>query len=136
MLKRDCLVLTNNPLAAECLMDSCVIDYRPNCVSRDILIAARDAVYMGHTLYTHPLSGSVKPCEMPYKSVVISRLPHQFEAGQAEIIANAVMIFERVKEQNCILTEKILRDYQMLDYALVCSGMGINAAVSLCTKNE
>jgi len=134
--ERDYLVLTNNPMAAECLKDSYVIDYRPRCTSKEILIAARDAVYMGHTLYTHPLSGSVNPREMLYKSVVISRLPHHFEARQAEMIANAVMAFACIREENRISEEKILRDFQLLDCALLCSGIGVSAAASLDAKNE
>ncbi len=124
------LILTNNPLVAARLKDEFFVDYRAECTGREILIAVRDAVYMGHTLYTHPLAGSVKPGETPYKSVVISCVPRKFEVSRAEMIANAIITFDGVKQQNRILSEKILRDFQLIDYALLCSGIGVDAAAS------
>ncbi|MGL6131078.1 MAG: GrdX family protein, partial [Fusobacteriaceae bacterium] len=38
----------------------------------DILYKVRNLIHLGHTLLTHPLSGSIKPSETPYKSVVLS----------------------------------------------------------------
>jgi len=128
---RDYLILTNNPLVMACLKDRYQFDYRPDATYREILILARDMVYMGHTLYTHPLSGSVKPNETPYKSVVVSKVPHKFEADQAEIIANAVVAFDKFKPLNRVLTEKILQDFQLVDYTLLCGGIGFDAIAGL-----
>ena len=83
------------------------------------------------TLYTHPLSGSVKPNEMPYKSVAISRVPRKFEADQAEIIANAVVVYDKFKPLGRVLTEKILEDFQLVDYTLLSSGIGFDAVAGL-----
>ena len=84
-MERDYLILTNNPLVVRCLDKWYAIAYE-DVGYRDILVKARDLVYLGHTLYTHPLSGSVKPNETPYKSVVVSKVPHAFSPEQAEII--------------------------------------------------
>ena len=82
--ERDFLILTNNPLVFTCMSDRFRIVFSPELTYREILVKARDLVYIGHTLYTHPLSGSVKPNETPYKSVVVSRVPHVFSPEQAE----------------------------------------------------
>ena len=64
------LIVTNNPLVRDCLSDWYQIDYQ-EISFREILVKVRDLVYMGHELYTHPIAGSVKPNETPYKSIVI-----------------------------------------------------------------
>ena len=72
--KRTFMIVTNNPLVAECVPADYAVNFE-NITYREILVKVRDLVYAGHRLYTHPLSGSVKPNETPYKSVVVSRLP-------------------------------------------------------------
>ena len=57
---RDFLIVTNNPLLAQCMGDCYELSFFPDCSYREILVKVRDLVYVGHTLYTHPLSGSVK----------------------------------------------------------------------------
>lgn len=96
---RDYLILTNNPLVPACMEGKGLytIDFRPELSYREILTLVRDKVYLGHTLYTHPLAGSVKPNETPYKSVIVSMVPHQFDSQQAEIIANAIAVFDKFK---------------------------------------
>ncbi len=37
----------------------------------DVLARARDLVHKGHRLLTHPLAGSVKPNETPFRSVAL-----------------------------------------------------------------
>ena len=60
---RDYLILTNNPLVPACMEGKGLytIDFRPELSYREILTLVRDKVYLGHTLYTHPLAVSVKP---------------------------------------------------------------------------
>ena len=118
------------------MKDRYQFDYRPEATYREILIAVRDMVYKGHTLYTHPLSGSVKPNETPYKSVVISRVPHGFEADQAEIIANAVVAYDKFKPLDRVLPERILQDFQLVDYTLLSGGIGFDAVAGLSAIKE
>jgi hypothetical protein len=68
-LQHDCLILTNNELVRKILGKQYEIAFFGECSYRDILIKTRDLVYAGHRLYTHPLAGSVKPNETPYRSV-------------------------------------------------------------------
>ena len=87
------LIVTNNPLVAEGLPKDYAVDYE-NITYREILIKVRDLVYGGHRLYTHPLSGSVKPNETPYKSIVISKNPVGMEAGDAAPISGSIEVFD------------------------------------------
>ncbi len=58
----DYLLITNNPLVVKCMGDCYPIEFVDGGY-RDVLVKVRDLVYIGHTLYTHPLAGSVKPNE-------------------------------------------------------------------------
>ena len=57
-------IVTNNPLVRQCLPERYEVDYEETGY-REILVKVRDLVYAGHRMYTHPLSGSVKPKETP-----------------------------------------------------------------------
>ena len=92
---------------------------------------ARDRVYAGHALYTHPLAGSVKPNETPYKSVVISRKPGAFDAEQGLLIENALAVCDKFPKRERILDEKVLEDLQLIDYTLLSGGIGFDAAAGL-----
>lgn len=129
--ERDFLIVTNNPLVNRVLSDSREIRFLPEASYRDILVTARDMVYAGHTLYTHPLSGSVKPNETPFKSVVVSKVPHKFEADQAEIIANAVTTFDKFTPRDRVLTEQMIEDFQLIDYTLLSGAIDFDAVAGL-----
>ena len=133
---RDYLILTNTPLVPACMEGKGLytIDFRPELSFREVLVLARDKVYAGHTLYTHPLAGSVKPNETPYKSVIVSMVPHQFDPQHAEIIANAIAVFDKFKPIGWELNERILRDFQLIDYTLLAGAIGFDAAAGLSKK--
>ena len=129
--ERDYLILTNNPLVARCMSDRFTVRLEEDMTYRDILVLARDMVYEGHTLYTHPLSGSVKPNETPYKSVVVSKVPHTFSPEQAEIMGNAIVAFDKFTPRKVVLTDKIREDFQLIDYTLLSGALNFDAAAGL-----
>ena len=65
------IIITNNPLVRDKRSESEVEFYDTDYLG--VLKAARDKIHLGHGLLTHPLSGSVKPGETPYKTVVLTR---------------------------------------------------------------
>ena len=126
-------IITNNPLALRCIPDYYQIEYR-ECSYREILVTVRDLVYAGHRLYTHPLSGSVKPNEPPYKSVVISKTPLGMDLGEAEIMSNSLVTFDKFTPKKIPLTEQVLRDFQLIDYTLLCGALGLDAVAGLSNR--
>ena len=99
---RDFLILTNNPLVPACMEGRGLytLRFQPERSFREILVEARDLVYAGHVLYTHPLAGSVKPNETPYKSLIVSREAHGFDAQHGEMIASAIAVFDKFKPRD------------------------------------
>ncbi len=88
----------------------------------DVLKRVRDAVHKGHQLLTHPLSGSVKPYETPYKSVAISSDCGALDMASLETIENAIAVAKTFKQNNKAerqLTEKVLADFRLIDLQLI-----------------
>ena len=86
---------------------------------RDVLVTVRDKVHQNYKLLTHPLSGSVKPNETPYKSIAI-------EAGDSLDI-DALMMIENALERHDLLQadkatpnwgERVLDDFRVIDHDL------------------
>lgn len=129
--QKDFLILTNNPLVVKCLGNEYKIRFEQNATYRDILVEARDMVYAGHTLYTHPLSGSVKPNETPYKSIVLSDVPKKFDEDMAALVGGSVQVCDKFIPKDRVLTEKLLEDFQLIDYTLLCGALDYDAVAGL-----
>jgi hypothetical protein len=97
-----------------------------------VLKAVRDKIHLGHSLLTHPLSGSVKPWETPYKTVIVTDEKGALnDAAFAEVFAKDIAIIEE-SIQTCIKfgaqaskkewDERTLADFQLIDYNLISTG--------------
>ena len=64
------LLVTNNEKVREKFGSLCTLQYVEGG-HVDVLIHVRDLVHQGHKLLTHPLAGSVKPNETPFRSVAL-----------------------------------------------------------------
>lgn len=129
--ERDYLIITNNPLVRRIMTGRYEISYMPDAGYRDVLVRVRDLVHLGHRLYTHPLSGSVKPNETPYKSVVVSISRGELEAGHAELMGRAIAAFDKFAPRRRELTPRLHEDFQLIDYTLLAGAIGFDAAAGL-----
>ena len=127
-------IVTNNPLVRDCLGDWYEIDYR-EVSFREILVIVRDLVHLGHQLYTHPIAGSVKPNETPYKSVVVDKAPGVFSMDEANLMSNALITFDKFKPLNVKYSDYHLQDFQLIDYTLLCGALDVDAIAGLSKRN-
>ncbi len=91
-----------------------------------VLERVRDAVHKGHKLLTHPLSGSIKPYETPYKSVALSGAVAALDMMSLQTIENAIVKTQHFKSQmtlNRRLSEKILADFRLIDLQLIVNAL-------------
>lgn len=125
---RDFLILTNNPLVLERLrdFDYYTIRYLPDYSYRDILVQARNLIYEKHIFYTHPLAGSVKPFETPYKSVVVS-LTQKKELDQNHVLlaAEAIETCDKFQKLDWSASEDAMRDFRLIDFDLLAGALDI-----------
>ena len=126
----DIKIITNNPLVVRCMGDYYQIDYH-EISFREILVKVRDMVYEGYELRTHPIAGSVKPNETPYKSIVVTKEKKGFNMEHANMCANAIMTFDKFTPIGWTLPERILQDFQLIDYTLLAGALDFDAAAGL-----
>lgn len=90
-----------------------------------VLEWVRDRVHEGHQLLTHPLTGSVKPYETPYKSVLIAAEKKRLDMDSLKIIEDALTLTKKFLEdyEPRELPERIHQDFQLIDYNLIESGI-------------
>ena len=127
-------IITNNPLVKRCVPQKYCVEFHEGIGYRDVLVLVRDLVYAGHRLYTHPLAGSVKPNDTPYKSIVVSRLPKKMEHDEAMLISGSIETFDKFKPIGWQLAERHLRDFQLIDYTLLCGALQIDALAGLSNR--
>ena len=120
------ILVTNNPLVKEQYQRK----YKIELLDTDllgVLTHIRDRVHKGCKLLTHPLSGSVKPNESPYKSVLISDNTEE-NSQQSEICLQSVSIIEESlqavrKFSKKSIPEQYLNDLRIVDLSLIRSAL-------------
>ena len=120
------IILTNNPDVIEKLKDRNVLWV--DGTYRDVLIKARDLVHQGHRLLTHPLMGSLKPNETPYRSIAVSSGRGTLDMDSLLLIENAVETFDKFAQvtrpdRGVNTPERMLADFRMIDLSLISNAL-------------
>jgi hypothetical protein len=115
------IIITNNPKIYEKYNDSFEIEYLENKSYFDVLIYTRDKIHMGHKLLSHPLSGSVKPNETPYKSILISNKKGKMDIDSLILIENSISIYEKFQNISKVpnWNNQVLEDFMVVDLSLI-----------------
>jgi hypothetical protein len=113
--------VTNNPMVREKAALNGITDRLVyiNDGFMNVLTAARDLIHKGHRLLTHPLSGSVKPGETPYKTVILSKDAGELDSDSLRIIEECILTARKLGTGKKQLNEQVLRDFQLIDYTLI-----------------
>lgn len=87
---------------------------------REVLLQVRDYIHQNHSLLTHPLSGSVKPNETPYKSIALE-VSDQLDFASLELIENALAVFDKFQgnEKTPLWTDAVKEDFMVIDFDLI-----------------
>ena len=68
----DFFIITNNEMVRDKYAEQVQVEFHPVHYT-EIMRMARDYIHMGHKLLTHPLAGSIKPNETPYKTIFLTK---------------------------------------------------------------
>lgn len=118
-------IVTNNPLVRDKLSSIVEVQYHDETYM-GILHVMRDQIHEGNCLLTHPLSGSVKPNETPYKSVLMA----SGKSGQTDFDSLKLIESAEATAQKFIdlrphyveeMPERVKEDCQLIDYTLIVS---------------
>ena len=114
-------IITNNPDVAALYPEaSCYL----NVDVLHIFIALRDAIHKGGRLISHPLSGSIKPTDNPYKSVVLLESYGQaLDYKSLHIIEMAIIVLKKLSKKRHCYSEAVLEDFRVIDLDLLNSAV-------------
>lgn len=87
----------------------------------DILELVRNKIHEGHKLLTHPLSGSIKPNETPFKSIIISKEKSNLDMDGLIIIEDSILAARKFlnDKKTPPWTERVLNDFRVIDLSLM-----------------
>ncbi len=121
------VMVTNNPLVAESYKNLMDVEYVESYGYLDVLDRIRRHIHAGWTLETHPLSGSIKPNETPYKSVILQPAPvgSPLDYASLNMIEEAIQTYQKFHTARSLppWKEKALKEFQIIDKALVDSAL-------------
>lgn len=119
------MIVTNNDWVLNKYKDSLNVIYIDGSF-KDVLIAVRDKLHLGHELLTHPLGGSVKPSETPYKSIIITDNKNNLNVNSIYMIENAIITYDKFNKNKLKhLTDKIKEDLKLVDLTVLESALNI-----------
>ncbi len=120
---REPVLISNNP-ACQTLAEgtlSCL--YKETWNYREVLEAARDKILLGYHLLSHPLAGSLKPNQTPYRSVLLAKesVSGPDCAQSLLMIETALQAYEKFQNQRATpnWSACIQRDFATLDVSFM-----------------
>jgi hypothetical protein len=83
-----------------------------------VFTGARDLIHRGHRLLSHPLSSSLKPGAIPYKTIFLSAQQGGLDLPSLTYIENSIAVYHKTQVEIKSWPEDILEDYAVVDLAL------------------
>lgn len=112
------IIVTNNNLVYEKYNDKLRVEFKQQTYEQ-VLIRVRDLIHSGHKLLTHPLSGSVKPNETVFKTIIVSEQQSILDLDSLRIIEQSLETVKKFGINRHLLTENILSDFRLVDLSLI-----------------
>lgn len=109
------LVLTNNPLVLAKYPQARMV----KGTYQDVLIQGRNLIHQGHRLVNHPLAGSIKPNETPYKSLLLTAFAAKLDFASLSLIESAIQAADKFVKLHRNWDQKVDADFQYLDLTLL-----------------
>lgn len=118
-------IITNNPKVQKEITNQEVLFVDGSY--RDVLTTVRKAIVDEHqVLLTHPLSGSIKPNETYYKSIIITdQKSKSIDMESLDFIDSALEVHDKFEKNQARpkWTAKILEDFALIDYSLIAGAL-------------
>ena len=113
-------ILTNNPAVTTAYR---LVTRQIDGSVAKVFAAVRDAVHLGAVLISHPLAGSLKPNECPYKSIVLSTARGPADLISLANIEAAIAVLQKLPVKPQRYGPPVLKDFQVIDLDLIRSAM-------------
>lgn len=114
-------IITNNHRVVNEITDYPVEFVQGNY--RDVLLTVHRAIVEEHqVMLTHPLSGSIKPNETVYKSIIVTNQKEKnIHMDSINMIDHAIDVYDDFQSMKATpdWPEKILQDFAMVDFHII-----------------
>lgn len=121
----DILIITNNSVVNEKYNEKIDTMYLDEYTYLEILEFVRNRIHEGHRLLTHPLSGSIKPNETPFKSIVIGKKKGNLDFDGLSIVEESIVSAQKFIRGKAtpLWTEKVKADFKLIDCSIITSAI-------------
>lgn len=121
------ILITNNPLIKEKFSNTYQVEFY-DIGYIQILEIVRDKIHLGHKLLSHPLSGSVKPNQSPFETVIITKNRTQLDMDSLMIIENSIQTARKLAQDKGVYhwDKNTLEDFQRVDFSLIENALKIH----------
>ncbi len=107
-------IVTNNPQVAKKYPDFNLCSMEGSVLS--LFLQVRDLIHRGHRLLTHPLSGSLKPGRIPYKTIFLTTERTGLDLDSLRHIENSIETYHKTAPEFPIAwNARLLDDYSVID---------------------
>ena len=86
-------------------------------------------------LLTQPMAGSVKPNETRFKSIVGGTDMKNVDIEHCNLMMNALITCDKFKPTGIKYSEYHIKDFQLIDYTLLCGALDFDAIAGLSKAN-
>ncbi|MDO4552127.1 MAG: GrdX family protein [Bacillota bacterium] len=122
-MKTKPLIVTNNDKVRNRCPDQVECRFLDGGTYLEVLKAARDCIHQGCRLLNHPMAGSLKPNQTPFKTIVLDaqRSEGQDWLESVHLIENSIEGAEKFLSQKGLppWPEHIREDFKTVDLSLV-----------------
>lgn len=115
------IIITNNRDVNDKFKDRMEVVFLEDKDYLDVLYFVRDKIHDGHKLLTHPLSGSIKPNETPFKSIMITNETDDLDTDGLMMVEEAILTAKKFLNNKPTpnWTERGLIDFRVIDLSLM-----------------
>lgn len=109
------LIVTNNPMVKENTLNRELLFKELTYVQ--ILEECRNLIHSGYELLTHPLYGSVKPNETPYRSIILKKA-NNLDINSVTLIEDAIATATKFQGNKVTPNwpERVMDDFKVIDF--------------------
>ena len=112
------IIITNNPIVKQEITNKEIL--HKDITYIEILKEFRDLIHKGYELLSHPLYGSVKPNETPYRSIIMKK-GKNLDTNSLILIEEAIATCSKFQKNKITpnWTEKVTDDFKVIDFDIL-----------------
>ena len=115
------IILTNNSKVNDKYKSKFEIELIEKSGYLNILYEARNMIYQGYRLLTHPMSSSLKPNQTKFRSIILQKNQNNLDTESILMIERAIESAEKFLKfkKTPDWDEKILDDFRTVDMSMI-----------------